>query len=144
MFLQVQLQVQIISTGGGNDTITMTSLAATDTIDGGAGADTLVVSQAIASATVMGGVSNVETLEVTGANDVDLSANVSTTTFDFTRYKTNIRYRRRLHKCNKQFLLSKLGAAAIVDDADGTDSFVNLANVTYSLCFYCRVKWCCY
>ena len=119
-----------VSTGGGNDTITMTSLAATDTIDGGAGADTLVVSQAIASATVMGGVSNVETLEVTGANDVDLSANVSTTTFDFTADTKQTLDIDEGYTNETTVLMSKLGAAAIVDDADGTDSFVNLANVT--------------
>jgi len=119
-----------ISTGGGTDTITMTSLAATDVIDGGAGADTLVVSQAIANATVMGGVSNVETLEVTGANDVDLVANVSTTTFDFTADTTQTLDVDEGYTNETTVLMAKLGAAALVVDDAGTDSFVNLANVT--------------
>jgi len=119
-----------ISTGGGSDTITMTSLAATDVIDGGAGADTLVVSQAIANATVMGGVSNVETLEVTGANDVDLVANVSATTFDFSADAKQTLDIDEGYTNETTVLMAKLGAAALVVDDAGTDSFVNLANVT--------------
>ena len=76
--------VDNISGGAGNDTITMTALAATDVVDGGDGADTLSISQAIASATVLGGVSNVETLTVTGANNVTLAADISATTFNLS------------------------------------------------------------
>ena len=119
-----------ISTGGGADTITMTSLAATDTIDGGAGADTLSVSQAIANATVMGGVTNVETLEVTGANDVDLVANVSTTTFDFTANTKQTLDIDEGYTNETTVLMAKVGAASLTVDDAGTDSFVNLANVT--------------
>jgi Ca2+-binding RTX toxin-like protein len=120
-----------ISTAGGSDTITIAALGATDVIDGGAGADTLVVAQDIASATVMGGVSNVETLEVTGARDIDLIANVSTTTFDFTDDTKQTLDIDEGYTNETTVLMSKVSAAGtIVDDAAGTDSFINLANVT--------------
>ena len=119
-----------ISTGGGSDTITMTSLAATDVVDGGDGADTLVIAQDVANATVMGGVSNVETLEVTGARDLDLVGNVSTTTFDFSSDDKQTLDIDEGYTNETTVIMSKLGAAGIVDDAAGTDSFINLANVT--------------
>jgi trimeric autotransporter adhesin len=119
-----------ISTGGGSDTITMTSLAATDVIDGGDGADTLVIAQDVASATVMGGVSNVETLEVTGARDLDLVANVSTTTFDFSGNAKQTLDIDEGYTNETTVIMAKLGAAGLVVDDAGTDSFVNLANVT--------------
>ena len=119
-----------ISTAGGSDIITMTSLAATDVIDGGAGADTLVIAQDVANATVMGGVSNVETLEVTGARDLDFVANVSTTTFDFTDNTKQTLDIDEGYTNVTTVLMAKLCAAALVVDDAGTDSFVNLANVT--------------
>ena len=108
----------------------MGSATALDVIDGGDGADTLVLSQAVANATVLGGVSNVETLELTGANDIDLVANISATTFDFTADTKQTLDIDEGYTNETTVLFSKLGAAGLVDDASITDSFVNLANVT--------------
>tara|TARA_B100001540_G_scaffold315476_1_gene342831 strand:- start:20840 stop:26995 length:6156 start_codon:yes stop_codon:yes gene_type:complete len=119
-----------ISAGAGADTITMSSLNALDAIDGGDGADRLVVDQAIASATVMGGVSNVETLEVTGARALTLSGNVSTTTFDFTANTQQTLTVDEGYTDEITVQFAKLGAAALVVDDALTDGFTNLANVT--------------
>ena len=119
-----------LSGGDGNDTITMASATYLDVIDGGDGADTLVLSQAVANATILGGVSAVETLELTGANDIDLVANISATTFDFTADTKQTLDIDEGYTNETTVLLAKLGAAAIVSDEAITDSFVNLANVT--------------
>tara|TARA_S200000501_G_scaffold377852_1_gene437786 strand:- start:1808 stop:6319 length:4512 start_codon:yes stop_codon:yes gene_type:complete len=78
----------------------------------------------------MGGVSGVETLEVTGANDVDLVANVSTTTFDFSADAKQTLDIDEGYTNETTVLMAKLGSGALVVDDAGTDSFVNLANVT--------------
>lgn len=69
-----------ISAGDGNDVIDLT-FTTSDTIDGGSGTDTLTIAAAVAAATDLTTVTNVETLVVTGANNITLAANVSATTF---------------------------------------------------------------
>ena len=118
--------VDTISGGGGNDTITMTALAATDVIDGGAGTDTLSIAQAIASATVLGGVSNVETLTLTSSHSISLSANISATTFNFVDTDDQVLTVDEGYTDNPHVILATATAA---DSTNPADSFVNLANV---------------
>ena len=83
--------IESITAGAGNDTINVAgNLTALDTIDGGEGADTLVMSAGIASETILGGVTNIETLEVSGASTIALNANISATNFDFTEAEDQI------------------------------------------------------
>ena len=59
-----------ITAGAGNDTIAAgANLKNTDTVDGGAGTDTMTINAAVSNSSVMGGVSNIEVINVTGANN---------------------------------------------------------------------------
>ena len=75
-----------ITGGTGNDTITFSgsTFTAADSVDGGSGADTLVLASAITTAATLANVTNVETLKITGANNVTLAGNISATTLDVT------------------------------------------------------------
>ncbi len=76
-------------TGGSNDdTITLGNFDSTDVVDGGDGNDTLSVAVAVAD-TDLTHVSNIETLKVTGANNVTLAADTSVTDFDLTGSSAN-------------------------------------------------------
>ena len=79
-----------VTGGSGDDTITLgTTFAATDSVDGGAGNDTLSVGVAITQAE-LANVSNVETLTVTGGNNVTLAANVVPTSFNVSDANASI------------------------------------------------------
>jgi hypothetical protein len=126
--------VDTISGGAGNDTITMTALAATDVIDGGAGSDTLSISQAIASATVLGGVSNVETLTITSANNISLAADVSPTVFNLIDADNQVlTVDEGYTNATTVLFATESGTTLLTDAADPEDGFVNLANVTSSV-----------
>ena len=116
-----------VTGGAGNDTITMTALAATDTIDGGDGADTLSISQTIASATVLGGVSNVETLAVTGANNVTLAAAISATTFNLADTDAQVLTLDQGYTGATTVVLATYLGGDSADSADGVDNA--MANV---------------
>ncbi len=75
-----------VTGGSANDTIVLSAdnFTSADSIDGGAGTDTLSIATTIAAATTLANVTNVEVLQITGANNVTLAANVAPTTFDVT------------------------------------------------------------
>ena len=123
--------VDTISGGAGNDTITMTALAATDVIDGGAGSDTLSIAQAIASATVLGGVSNVETLTITSANNISLAADVSPTVFNLIDADNQVlTVDEGYTNATTVLFATESGTTLLTDSTNPEDGFVNLANVT--------------
>jgi Ca2+-binding RTX toxin-like protein len=72
-----------ITGGSGSDSLTLGgTYSSADTIDGGAGVDTLkVTGSTVTSETSLKNVSSIETLVLTGASTVALTANVSATTF---------------------------------------------------------------
>ena len=80
-----------ITGGSANDSFVLSNFAVTDSVDGGAGStDNLTIDVAIAAAATLANVSNIETLTVTGTNNVALAANVAPTTFTLTDAGVNV------------------------------------------------------
>lgn len=75
-----------ITGGTANDTITFSgnTFTAADSVNGGSGTDTLSIATAITTAATLANVTNIETLKITGANNVTLAANITATTIDVT------------------------------------------------------------
>jgi len=114
-----------VTATSGDDTVTFndgTDLDEEDIVDGGDGTDTLSIANAIAAASDLEGVSNVEVLEVTGANNVTLDADASVMTFD-------------LSDAASQDLTLNDGVtgAVTVTVGEGADDIDNTADVTLTI-----------
>jgi len=112
--------------GSGDDTFTFSSnhFTSADTVDGGAGTDVLEIATTVTAATFFKNVSNVETVKVTGSNNVTLAADANVMNFDFTEAGAS------------QVLTLNTGVTAPVSVTLGItndDDVVNSANTTLTV-----------